>query len=364
MMQRNVRLGAGCGRFRVSFLAMSAMALLLGSAGCSEKNASTAPAPGNESGPIIVAEPAPPSLAELQSRLGLTAEQSTALEPPLGAWQTAHDEMMARLRAGEGEAAGPEYGLGGEIEPPHLRFLEEATPLLTREQLRALARYLEERRETARLRLGPEGQRPGPGSPLERIVRVLREEFQLTNEQMTQLREAVRKTHEAFRTLHTAYIAGTISAEDVRDGVATALDTLQGEAGAILGVEAFERLAGLLDQEKSAVAQRLLDTLQARTDRHLEFLTRVLVLDPSQQEAVRTALEAARQGMEPLLTEVRDGTISFPEALYREIGIHATLRAAIRTALTQDQLDLLEALRPLLRHDPPLPLYFGGGTGA
>jgi hypothetical protein len=191
-----------------------------------------------------------------------------------------------------------------------------------------------------------------------RIARTLHDEFSLTREQVQALHDAFRAAHEALRTLHTDYAAGTITAEVVRDGAAAALQTLSGDLEATLGADAYARLTDLLDQARVTTAQRLLDTLDARIDRHFAFLTLVLGLDDAQQTAVRAALDVAEASTEALLIEVRDGGVTFPDALYRHLQIHQTLRAAVHAQLTQEQIDLLDALRPLMRHDPPWPLYF------
>lgn len=341
-----------------TWIVLGAFALLgAGVAGCGDKGASRAVEPIAAENVAPVAEPEPPALAELRSALGLTPEQAAALEEPLRTWDRAHDELMTRIRDGACDASGPEYGLGGAVEPPHFRFIESAKPLLTREQLRKLVSYLEQRREADRLRLRSGDGAEAGGLVLRRIFYVLVDEFQLTDAQLRSARLAFAESFATFRSLRTDYVSGVLTAEGVRDGVAAALATLEERLETALGAEPYARLRELLGQARATIAQRLLDTLQARTDRHVAFLTLVLELDATQAEAVAAAFETARASTEALLTDVRDGSIAFPEAVYRDLLIHETLRTAIRTALTPEQLEILAALRPLMRHDPPLPLY-------
>lgn len=316
--------------------------------------------------------PALPTLAQLQSALGLNDAQSAVVGTALNDWQQAVESRMTSARERRGNGHGMPGGFG-DFEPPLLGFLEAVVPALESGQVSSLALFLESQHAQGPGggdRPQPAGRGPGnpggvrgpggpggpggprgpggPGGPLGFVLAEIREELDLDEAQRTALRTALHDSREAFHSLRMAFRAGEISAEELRDGAIAARVALEAELASILSESQLELLTNTLAEHRAEVATRRLERLDEGADRRLTFLTTILSLDAGQTAQIEGILAASIEQRRALLESLRDGAIEIEEALYQGYLIAESTADAIRAVLTPEQQTIFDALKTLL----------------
>lgn len=306
-----------------------------------------------------------PTAAELQAGLSLTGEQAAVVDAALNQWRARTEEQRRQMEQRRNAQGHGMPGAFGESEPPMLAFLEAVVPALDTNQVAALAGLLERKHDQAGEGMGPGGGGPrgggmrpggrpgGPGGPgfggpIGGVLRELRDELDLSAEQRTALRDALKASHDTFRDLRRSFRDGTITAEELRDAARDARLALEEQLADILSADQYTLLMDTLAEHRTEMIDRRLAHLDEGAARRLDFLTNVLQLDDGQAAQVETILNDSMDARRAVLEALRDGTIEIEEALYQGYLIAQSTAAAIRDLLTPEQQAVFDALRTLL----------------
>ena len=319
-----------------------------------------------------VGPPSVPTVTELDVVLGLSEEQARVAEGALTAWQAEMETWRAAMQARmhDGRPGPPPGGHGlpggfGEFEPPMLAFLETLVPVLDAEQVGPLAHLLAEKRDQRPPHVGDDGHgHGGPGhegghhgggigmgphgDPGMFLGRILARIDGLTAEQIEQIRIVLEGARPEFHDLRIAFVAGTISAEELRDRARALRERIEASLRSILDVGQFAALEAAIAEHRAEMASRRLATLAQGVARRLEFLAKVLGLTAEQKAMVAAVLEESVAARRAVLEALRDGTIEIEDALYQGYVIATRTANAIRALLTPEQAAILDALKRLL----------------
>lgn len=357
-------------RLLVSVIAVAG--LVLTGAGCGEKeevgsetSSLMSPAVATDASPPI------PSISELESSLDLNADQRDALESALAKWQESVPAEMCGagrggMRGGRGgkHAGRAEFGHGPERadgESPFLGFLETSVSVLEADQFVKLTEFLAEQRESCRgtrsgrrglghrggSERGPRGHAHGLGDGLRAGLDDLVAELELTDEQESQLRAALEAHHEAMRTFHEENMDSGLDREAIRERAQELRDELRTELENILEPEQLAQMDELREQHRAEMREQHQARGDQRMDRRLEFLTRILSLDESQEQQVQDLMETAAEQHRALRQSTRDGEIEHEDAMAQMEQMHEELAGAIRNLLTPEQQTVFDALQNL-----------------
>lgn len=364
----------------------AALALVLASNGCGSEATADPPMAASVTTGTAGAMVAPPTLSDLQGALGLNDEQAQVVGEALSRWQEqARTRSGARHRMRDGsQYAGPvqrpQQGMAGH-RPPMMGFLADCSATLDANQFRSLCGILARRQDQQRDRMRRMRQdrlQDGTGDRQMRRDRVHRgdrlqnrdragrgsgpgmmADLNLTAEQRQQVRTAMRTAQTTVHDLVESHAEGNATAEAVRDGALAAQNQLRTALQSALDTQQMTDFSSALSDGASRVATRRLERLQNANgaDRRVEFLTRVLQLDDSQKEAVKSVLDAARSDQRTFLEGIRDGKIQYADALYQGIQLHDRIHDGIRDRLREDQQDRLDALKQLRNGPRPFRIY-------
>jgi hypothetical protein len=314
-----------------------------------------------------------PALAELNQRLGLSDEQARAMEQVLADWRTdlaerrekrverrgkgRHDGSPARgerLHAEGGHGPGllmgrfgglRVYGEGLLADAPGFDHLADAAAILDNDQLATFSDYLLERREARRVerreRHADDG-RPGP------MARKMASRFGLSESEAQALRAAHRESAERTRALHRDYAGGTITAEQLRDGLREVRLSTESKAKEVLGAEEFEAFHEKRADKREAMLQRRSEGLDERAAKQADRLGRALRLDAAGKSRLEGALRGTIPARRQLIEELSGGNLAPEEALYRGIQIEQDASAAIRATLSPEEAVRFDSLRRLI----------------
>lgn len=307
-----------------------------------------------------------PTAAELSAGLSLTDEQAAVVNAALNEWRARMEEQRRRMEQRRNSQGHGMPGAFGENEPPMLAFLEAVVPALDTDQVATMAGLLERKHDEAGepgMGPGPRGSRgggvrpggrpggpggPGFGGPIGGVLRELRDELDLSADQLTALHDALRASHDTFRDLRRQFRDGSITAEELRDAARDARLALEEQLAEILSAEQYTLLMDTLAEHRTEMIDRRLAHLDEGAARRLEFLTNVLQLDDAQAAQVETVLDDSMDARRAVLEALRDGSIEIEEALYQGYLIAQSTAAAIRDLLTPEQQAVFDALRTLL----------------
>lgn len=277
---------------------------------------------------------APPSIDELKSRLNLTDDQSRQLAAILDEAKS----MRAERRAARGQ--GP-----ADMAPKAGGMLADAAAILETGQLQEFSAMMKERRQAQREEMKQRrDEKGGPGHGPNRAARFPG----LSDTDQKALREVHRSAGEQMRTLHEQYAAGSISAEQLRDGLRDIRTTTEPRVRAILGDEAFEKMQSRRGDRREAMAEKRLDRIDDTPERQAAMLGKALRLTDGQASQVKAALEKTIPAREALLKQVESGGLAPEEVLYQGIQIHRQASAEIRALLNVDQAARFDAIEDLL----------------
>lgn len=356
----------------------AALALSLAASGCTDNatadtplGISSASVTGAAVGPM-----APPTLSELKTALNLDEEQAAAVGTALARWQ---DQVQTRSTERHrmrdrndyaGPVNGPPEGMMGH-EPPVMGFVAACSPVLDTAQFSSLCGMLAQRMDQQRDRMQQmrqdrlqdrvhdrqlrrdrtgRGSGSGPG---------MLQDLNLTPEERKAVREAMRTAEGSVHDLLESHAAGNATAEAVRDGALQAQNQLRTSLQSALGAEQFEGFSKALAAGAGRMAAHRLQRMENgdRSDRRIDFLTRVLQLDDAQAAAVKSVFDEAQYDERSLLEGIRDGGTTYADALYQGIQLHDRIHDQIRDRLRVDQQDRLDALKQLRRGPRPLRIY-------
>lgn len=178
----------------------------------------------------------------------------------------------------------------------------------------------------------------------------------MSAEQLQAVHEAMQTMHTSVRTARAQFDAGALTEEAFRQAVEAARQVFD---GALQGILTSEQYATLQQQHRDrfiAHLQRQIERMGAGAARHLELLTRILDLSPTQVQAIAEIQAAVVPRLEAILAGVRDGSLSMQAAPAALRTVHQETRAAILAVLTPEQAELFEDLMPFgHRRGPCVP---------
>lgn len=349
------------------------LAISLFGVGCSESEDATSdsvvtPLSSGTDGTVL----GPPTMDELQARLGLSSDQVEALTPLVADWQSQHEARRSGMRRGEGR--GPRFGRGTG-DSPQMAFLEGSAEILKHEQFVGLLEFLAEKREAAReqrAEMGPgeggpprggfgrhgegmppglhgprDGQRQGPGG-------VLAEELGLTDEQKEQLHEAMREHHEARRDLMQGFHDGSVTVEALRSGLKEAEEQFESKLATILDDDQLAAFNEHRETRQTEMLERQLERLASQDgSRRIEFLTKVLSLDDAQVTQLTEIVSNAHAERQDQLEQALAGNIDHVDLFVDGILHRQEVEESIRGILNEEQTEIFDALKNLHpRHGP------------
>lgn len=335
------------------WVALGALAALLVSTGCYQS--STGPqSSGNGPTPTDI-----PSLAEIQSTVGMSSAQSTALAPAYDSW--ARSERAWMNDAGQ---------LG---EPPVLGFIAASTPVLDRGQIVKLVDTLQ-RFEVGRVPPqglddglfgggmgdGPRGGmghgHPGPGhgmppghgghggDPFG--------DLGLTPEQRAQLQQAHHTLVATVDSLVHEFRSGNLTAEQFEAAVEQARAAFETAIQGILTADQYALLQQHRLDRMIALLTRRLAAFDQEVTHRVGALDRILDLSDTQAADIRTILANTRTPIENVLAGLRDGSLT-PQAAQAALKqIQRDAATAIRATLTAEQAAIFDRLAMLRRLFP------------
>ncbi|MFC1475392.1 hypothetical protein ACFLQW_00135 [Candidatus Zixiibacteriota bacterium] len=324
----------------------------------------------------------PPTLGELLAEVELTTEQLQPMETALDNWTTAVQSRREtrqsegrrgkrggnRQSRGSGSECGPRFGgrgagVLGEQEPPMRTFLAESAEILEPEQFSALATFLAERREAHREAIA--GNRPGrsegfrgrggPGRLFHGQKQGgLIDNLDLTEEQQTTLREAREQMRDTMRSLVGESGGRGRMDETTREQIRQLREQMKGRMESILTPEQLAQLEELRDERRAERQDKREVNFAQRLDRRVEFLSKVLDLDETQQQQISDILTENHEQVQTLHQNAREQDLPVADLREEIEKIREEADTAIRELLTAEQAAMFDALRSLMpRHRGP-----------
>jgi len=215
----------------------------------------------------------------------------------------------------------------------------------------SLSGCLDSQRDTL---VGPSagGGAGGPGGGGFIIGRVLREDadaLALTQDQKDKLQALVAPTKASFEALRTARENGT-SDDQLRAQGKALREKVEADVAEILDAGQNAKLQQSIAERRSKFADEQLAQLGPRTERHVDFLTKALVLTPSQTAQVRTILAGTEASRRAALEAVKSGQAHPEDMLAKGGPVEAVEGAAdaVRAVLTPEQTIRYDAIRLLV----------------
>jgi len=360
----------GVGGFRslmILGLALVAMLALGCQANKSDSNPTSLDLTSPEETTGGFARPAPPSFDELTIHVQLSADQVQPMKDALEGWRQAAltQAEEQRVNREQGIHPGPRPGVAlADHEPPIFAFLEESSRILKPDQFVQLAAYLAERQKEHRQAnvqghpghgKGIEG-RPPDGRPFEgRIIDVLTDKLNLTEQQQEQVREAHATIREEIEALHDQNGGRGRDNPELRRKVKELRDSIQDCLKAILTPEQYAQLQTMQEERRTSMAERRDERAGQRIDSLSEFLGSVLTLNQPQKQQVHEILSKTENQLVNLRESMRDSSVVAGDLRQEFEKIRTEADAAIRALLSPDQAKMYDALKALLPR--------GGGPG-
>lgn len=291
-----------------------------------------------------------PTLVELTSRLNLSAEQAGQMDGILAAWRNEAGERMAQ-RA-ERRAAHRAGEKGGRqrmqrVEAPGFDHLADAAAVLDNEQLDAFATYIEERRASRRAdrmanRATDDASSVGP------MAKRFAERLGVSDEEMTKVRSVHRESAEKMQDLHSRYAAGTLSAEELRDGLRAVRVETENRMKETVGEDDFARMHERRGAMKERALERRSENLEMRVARQVELLGKALRLDEAGKVQLASAMDQTLPARRQLIEQMTNDGLAPEEVLYQGIQIEKSASAAIRAGLSPEEAVRFDTIRRLL----------------
>jgi len=346
--------------------------MLLLPLGCLEPTAQT------ESTPVATTTANLPTLAQIRADVDMSDTQAEKLGTAVERWHSAE-------RSGSAAET---------FVSPELEFVAESAAILDRQQLRQLVGVLarhraanngqqngtQQRQHAGNCPGGPAGgmgpgagagmqggpHRGGPGGgPGGRGDCVGQPDcggagpfasLGLSAEQLQAVHEAMQTMRTAMRAAHDQFESGALTEEAFRQAVDAARQAFD---AALQGILTPEQYATLQQQHLDRFIEHLerrIEHMRAGAARHLELLTQILDLSPTQVQAIADIHAGIVPRLEAIVAGVKDGSLTLDAAQTALRTVHEETRTAIVAVLTPEQATLFEDLRPLgRRHCPGMP---------
>jgi Spy/CpxP family protein refolding chaperone len=300
------------------------------------------------------------TIEQIDARLHLSDAQKAQLRDALDKLQSERKERWGR-RGGHGGAGGRggpdgrgrhdgQIGRSGPAsDPPIVGFIEDASKILSPEQFREMASLLKETREARigrteshhRVRDGEEAMPFGLGG---RAAAYLG----LTEAQQAQLKPIVQRHMDEIRGLREQVRAGGTTGEQAREQIRAVRIRMRDEAKSVLTAEQWEKVESFRRER----AGEAIDSRVARLGEHLarraDLLTRILGLDATQAQQVRSLLLETVPARTEVLNRLRAGMIEPEDAAASILEIDQAWERKIPPILTSEQSARWEAMRDLL----------------
>jgi Spy/CpxP family protein refolding chaperone len=311
-------------------VALAGAFALFTAGGCSESDDSvTNPDPGVQQDDTV------PSMSEIMMEVELSAEQAAEVESALEEWR----QLAAASVVSEDVLL---------EDSPAMTFLSRVAPTLTAQQMVTLRRLVAAA-VAARVRgLAPDPMDRGP--TLHGGIRGLFKKLELTQEQSEAIRDALEASRVAVLELCEQYRAGEITEEELRDGRAALRDELAAAIDAVL----TEDQRTQFEANKLEILARRLNALLLRYEERIEHRVRrldmLLDLSDKQEAAITQVLMAAKPDLEALKGSAEAGEVGSSEAWDMFRAIQQATDEAVRSELTESQLQILDDLRAM--HEP------------
>jgi hypothetical protein len=188
----------------------------------------------------------------------------------------------------------------------------------------------------------------GGGPFMGGAMRFIAHDLGVGAEAIDALRDVVHVQHDATRTLWSGYREGTVTAEALRDGIGDARRAIESTLEAHLDADQIATLESHVGEARERMADRRLERLDTRLERHATFLVKALDLDEAHAAAVTSIVQGTKASATETITAAGQGTIELEEGIYRTLALRAETADAIRAALTEDQARVFDALRDLM----------------
>jgi chromosome segregation ATPase len=195
---------------------------------------------------------------------------------------------------------------------------------------------------------GFHGGRGGPGDALGVRIEKLIEELDLSEEQGSQIRDALQEMRKAMQALRSQYSPVEGAREGLREKVEEIREQFAAKLKAILDAEQLERLEELRAERRSDIAEKREINQQQRIERRVDFLTKVLDMNDSQKQEVSGFLTDAAEQARALYQKERNEEISREDLRDELHSIQEGSMAAIRGVLTPGQAEVFDALKELV----------------
>lgn len=295
------------------------------------------------------------TIEQVDARVHLSDAQKAQLQNALERLRSARQDRWSRRGQGGRRGGVGQGGIAGD--PPIFGFIEDASRILTPDQFREVALMLKEHRDArtaqraGQMNVRRHGQGDDEAMPFglgERGAAYLG----LSEEQQTRLRPIVRQHVDEIRGVRDQVHGGAITRDQARDRIRTIREDMREDAKAILTGEQWEKVESFRRGRMADAIDTRMEHLDVHLTRRAEVLARILGLDSSQAQQVKTWILETIPARSDVLGQLRAGTIAPEDAAGRIQGIEAGLAGRITPLLTPEQLVRWESIRDLLpMHD-------------
>lgn len=291
------------------------------------------------------------TIEQVDARVHLSDAQKAQLEAALDRLRGERQDRWSRRGQGDRRGGVGQGGIAGD--PPIIGFLEDASKILTPDQFREVALILKENRDarTGQRAGRMNGRRHGQGDdeamPFgfgERAAAYLG----LSEEQQTRLRPIVRQHVDEIQGLRDQIRSGAIRRDQARDRIRAVRQDMRDDANAVLTAEQWEKVDSFRRERMADAIDTRMEHLDVHLTRRAEVLARILGLDSTQAQQVKTWILETIPARSDVLGQLRAGTIEPEDAAGRIQEIEKGLAGKITPLLTQEQLVRWESIRDLL----------------
>jgi Spy/CpxP family protein refolding chaperone len=184
---------------------------------------------------------------------------------------------------------------------------------------------------------------PPPHPPPPKLDR-LRTEFDLTDDQVAQIKSIVTTTRDRLKSNFEAVRDGSLTKEEAKTSFGGIRSDTKAQIELVLTAEQLERFPGAADR-LTAVATFVPPFPPHRPPPRLDRLRAELNLTDDQVAQIESIVTTTRDLLKPIFEAVRDGSLTKEEAKTSVDGIRSDTKAQIELVLTAEQLERFSELR-------------------
>jgi hypothetical protein len=287
------------------------------------------------------------TVEQIDARLHLSEAQRSQLQSALDELRSERrDRWGKRGHGGRGAGIGQRGISGG---PPVVAFIEDVSKILTPDQFREMAVMLKETRDARIGRMdGRRHQGGGEEAAPFGLGRRAAAYLGLTESQQAQLRPIVKQHVDEIRGVRDSVRGGAITQDQARDRIRAIRQDMRDDAKSILTAEQWEKVESARRERMADAIDTRMDHLDEQLARRADILARVLGLDATQTQQVRTWILETIPARTEVLSQLRAGTIEPEDAAGRILEIEKAIEERIPPLLAPEQLARWEAIRDLL----------------